>query len=212
MIATATTTKTVEQTTEHTWNTPAQKLFYQAMLNGLSVRLAAESSGLSYSYARKLVAKRNIKALVKREIATKTTDLRGETERFFVEAMRDTNAKLADRIKAGDNLGKLNGWQSQTIKHESDSRQALLDKTKRDELERLALLRHNMLPASSQDNIIDADVVSSRSDIEEDKVDTHTPHSLSDMVRYGKSITPIGEDESSYPSLDENFSSPDKCS
>jgi hypothetical protein len=71
----------------------------------------------------------------------KTTDEKEKSRKFLQTARDDDTQSMRDRIAATKELGAISGWHIQTIKHETDSRQAELDEAEKAEIRRLALLR-----------------------------------------------------------------------
>ena len=117
------------------------------VLGGLDFQPAMISAGYSEKYADTdghLIKQdpRFSKALeAKRaELSHKSEDLRKEITNYLLEVVRNPEEATRDRNAAAKELGATHGWHSETIKHETTERQAILDCNNRAEAARLALL------------------------------------------------------------------------
>jgi len=153
-------------TKEQVLTTPSRKILFECLVKGLTIKQAAEEANLSYRYARKWVAESNIQALVLREIAPKTEDLREkrlQEVRARIATLAGREDKTNEYVKLVDLEANLCGWKTQTINLESQSRQHELDERQRQFACELAIARRKLLtgsevtisdvkPATSEDN------------------------------------------------------------
>ena len=87
--------------------TTKQKKFVEAY-DG-SIKKAAEQSGLSYDYCRRLVTKPHILEALRERESTRLNPLiatRQERQTFWTEIMNSQEAEMRDRLKASELLGK----------------------------------------------------------------------------------------------------------
>ena len=86
-----------------------------------NIKEAAEKSGLSYEYARRMVTKGHILEAIKNrqdtEARPKTIGTRQERQSFWTEVMRNKAAMMRDRLKASELLGKSEADFTENMNH-----------------------------------------------------------------------------------------------
>ena len=71
---------------------------------------------------------------------TKNVDVREKHLNFLDSVRMDDSLMMRDRLAAIKEYASISGWHSETIRHETTERQAVLDATQQQEMSRLALL------------------------------------------------------------------------
>ena len=117
------------------------------VLGGLDFQPAMREAGYSDSYAdangHKIKQDNRFCEALKAKranIASKTENKREEHLKFLEEVKNDSEVAMRDRLAAVKEYAAICGWHTETIKHETTERQALLDYNNRAEAARLALL------------------------------------------------------------------------
>lgn len=205
-------------TKEQVLTTASRKILFECLVKGSSIKEAAKEANLSYRYARKWVAESNIQALVLRETAAKTENLREKRLRQLNTRLDNPDLTDATFAKLLDLQGKLCGWHTQTVTLETNNRQNRLDAIEREEVRRLCLLRHNMLPApnpedvypdivtsGTQDGDVNADNDVTKSDVYQD---VSTPADTITDPLTEKEENPPGDDPPMPPTSDESRATP----
>jgi hypothetical protein len=86
-----------------------------------NIKEAAQKSGLSYRYCRKLVAKRNILSAIRTrqdtEIRPRQIADRQERQKFWTKVMNDPKKSMNDRLRASELLGKSEADFTDRIDH-----------------------------------------------------------------------------------------------
>ena len=156
-------------------------------VGGLDFQPAMEVAGYSEAYYKTdghLIKQdpRFSKALEakKAEISHKSEDLRKEITNYLLEIVRNPEEATRDRNAAAKELGATHGWHSETIKHETTERQAILDCNNRAEAARLAILALDtrQLPSASHGRKTIPSIVSGSHDVSDIDCDSHD---VSDM-------------------------------
>jgi hypothetical protein len=139
-------------------------------LGGLDFQAAMRTEGYSDTYYKTsghLIKQdpRFAKALSEKMagLEQRSEDLRKEVVKYLCTVMRDTEEATRDRNAAVKELGSINGWHSETIKHETTDRQNLLDSANRTEAARLASLALDTRQLPDR-RVVQSDVVTLDSD------------------------------------------------
>ena len=91
-------------------------------------------------------------------------------------AAADENTAARDRVRAIEVRGKMCGWMSKTIQHETPQRRAAIDEARRKQLMRLSLLEQNCL-AGDMPLVVDGEIVQPSDTPTADTTDEGASHS-----------------------------------
>ncbi|MCP5006538.1 MAG: hypothetical protein GY941_21750 [Planctomycetes bacterium] len=156
-------------------------------IGGLAFQAAMEEAGYSpkyykangYRIQQDTRFSKCLKAK-KASIKSKTEDRREKRLKYLDNLIEDPNTQPRDGIAATQVQGRMCGWLSETIRHESTERQAALDAVARDEVARLAALALNtrQLPDVTLAQQVTSKVVTSAT------VSQHVNHTMSHSPVY----------------------------